>query len=119
MKYLHIEDIVPNAFISLLKKNDSVLKISTVTIYNFGLELAKTLSNNERNVVLVFSKSETEGFIDKYANIFILKNYEGVEYFELVKGIDINILRQVFGTNLTVDLAKALNNEKVLKTLEL
>lgn len=119
MKYLYIEDIVPNAFISLLKKKDSIRKISTLTIYNFGFELIKILSNNERNAVLVLSKDETEGFIDRYANIFILKKYEGVEYFELLEDVDINILRQLFRTNLTVDLAKALNNETVLNTINI
>lgn len=116
-RYIGIEHLVANALIGLMKKDESIRKVSLKTLLNYGTVIVKLLTKSGQNTILLLSKESTYEFVHDYADTFCISTYDGEEYIELNSDITADDLRLRFRRNMTVDLAKAINTETSVAAL--
>ena len=118
-RYVGIEDLVASALIELMKQEKTNRKISLQLLEEYGTVIVKILMKSGKDAILFLTRESTYEFIHDYADYFSINEYDGLEYIELNEGVTIDELRQQFRKNLTVDLAKAINEKESLKALKI
>ena len=116
-RYIGIEDLVASALIKLIKQEETNRKISLKSLADYGTVIVKLLMKSGQDAILFLTKESTYEFIHDYAEYFSINEYDGIEYIELNEGITVEELRQQFRKNLTVDLAKAINEAESLEPI--
>ena len=118
-RYIGIEDLVANALIELMKREETNRRVSLQSLSNYGTVIVRLLSRSgQEEVILFLTKESTYEFVHDYADYFSIVEEEGTEYIELNKDKTIDDLRRQFRMNLTVDLAKALSESESLEALK-
>ena len=118
-RYIGIEDLVASALIELMKQEEPNRKVSLKVLSDYGTVIVRLLMQSGQDAILFLTKESTYDFIHDYAEYFSIKEYDGVEYIELNEEITIEELRNQFRKNLTVDLAKAINEKESLAALKI
>ena len=118
-RYIDMEDLVANALIELMKHGESDRKVSLKMLSDYGTAIAKFLSNQGQDAILLLTKQSTYEFVYDYAEFFSMETYDGTEYIELKNGVTMDDLRRHFRKNLTVDFAKALTRSESLTALKI
>lgn len=116
-RYIGIEDLVASALIERMKREKTNRKVSLQTLSDYGTMIVKLLTQSGKDAILFLTKESTYEFVHDYADFFVIKEYEELEYIELKDGVTTEDLRKRFRRNHTVDLAKALTREESLRTL--
>lgn len=118
-RYIGIEDLVASALIELIKREETNRKVSLQTLSDYGTVIVRLLIQSGQGAILFLTKESTYEFIHDYADYFSIKDYSGIDYIELQDDITIDDLRQQFRKNLTVDLAKAINERESFEALKI
>lgn len=118
-RYIKIKDLVANALIEMMKREETCRKVSLKALSDYGAVIVKVLSRSGENAILFLTKESTYEFVHDYADFFSINEYDGIEYIELKDAVTIEDLRRRFRKNLTVDLAKALTRKESLKALKI
>jgi len=116
-RYIGIEDLIAGALIELNEQENAQRKISLRTLADYGSIIVKILINSGQDAILLLTRDSTYEFVHDYADYFCIKEYDGIEYIELKEGVNVEDVRREFRKNLTVDLAKALNEKESLAVL--
>ena len=114
--YIGIEDLVANALIEVMKKNDKRF-LSYNEIEEYGAEVIRCLKDTGEKAVLILSKSSTEAFFRNYSEFFIEKNNNGTLGIALNEGKKIEDLIQQFRGYLAIDVLLAFINKKSISKL--
>lgn len=113
--YLTLENIVPNAFIELKKRNIKIDTISLMVLEKYAHEVAKELKNNNSDVKYGLSRNYTNHFSINYSKYFTLNDLEDKPTtITLNEEITIEDLIDHFTAYLPLELLLVFQNEEVV-----
>ena len=117
-KFIGMEDLVANALIELIEKNDCN-KVKFDQIIRYGNIVIRFLrEENDEEAVLLISKYYTNQMIRNYSDFFeIEKDSSGEESIVLKLDKNVDDLRNHFRAYLSFELLFALTNENSLREL--
>lgn len=72
--YLSLENMVPNAFVELKKRNLRTENIPLIIIEKYGLEVAKKLRQDGNKVIFGLSRNNTQHFSVNYSKYFTIND---------------------------------------------
>jgi len=91
-----IEDLVANALIERLEKDDSMRFVSYKELESYGAEVISILSENQENVTLILSRADTYHLLADFSDFFEEKTIADSKGIELKEGKDISSLSDRF-----------------------
>jgi len=113
--YLTLENIVPNAFIELKKRDIRIDTISLKILEQYAHEVAKELKNNNSDVKYGLSRNNTNHFGINYSKYFTLNDLgDKPTTITLNEEITMEDLINHFTAYLPLELLLAFQNEEVV-----
>jgi hypothetical protein len=113
-----IEDVVASALIELMHLDPTNRRVSLRALEAYGSAVSEALASSGKNAILLATRESTYEFVRNHADCFSIEKRNNVEYMELDQKVSEETLRRKFRRNLTVDLAKALAEDKSVGALK-
>ena len=111
---IFIEDIVSNAFIEKLKKENCEF-LSFDEIEDYGKKAISLMHSKGLNATLVLSRDLTSNFFEKYSEFFEEKVVDGLSGVQLKDNVCVNDLINEFRGHLPIDMLVAFLNTGKIK----
>jgi len=117
-KYIGIEDLVANALIELIERDDECRFVSFVKMMKYGIRIIKILKEKEIEAVLLVSREYKSEMLYNYSDYFEVTN-KGTddEGIQLKVGKEVKDLREHFRSLLTKDLLDVFTSDESIKEL--
>lgn len=117
--FIGIEDLAANALIEIMdKKKDEASKfISYTKLEQYGLAVAKILSEQGEEAVLILSRDETRKMLRNYSDIFCESNQDGEDGIKLNENVTLDDLIAKFRGYLSLRVLLAFMEEKAKEIL--
>ncbi|MCL2566028.1 MAG: hypothetical protein FWE24_09510 [Defluviitaleaceae bacterium] len=116
-KFIGIEDLVANALIELLEKNNC-RRVSFETLLKYGAVVLNVLRDKGDEAIFLLSKEHTNELIRNYSDYFEIDRSEiDSDAIVLKEGKTVDDLRDRFRAFLTVDRLLAFTDDKSLAEL--
>lgn len=110
--YIGIEDLVANALIELMKKEER--KVSFQTLSEYGAKVVKQLEESGEEAMLVLSRDRTNHFLIDYSDlVYVVED----NYIALKEDKSINDLVDRFGMAMAFKVLEAFRSEAVKEVL--
>lgn len=117
--YIGIEDVVANALIALLMRNEDCRQVLFTALGEYGeFVVQKYRHNTNEEAILIRSRERRRMFFEDYSEFFepLDENGECVGV-RLRDGIDVKALKRFFRYNMTVHLVEAFIDQEALDVL--
>lgn len=121
--FIGIEYLAAVALIKVYEDNQKAgleqpAKISFESLNNYGIKVMEVFETYKMNAIVLLSSTYTTQAVRDYSDCFSLEeDEEGMKYIVLKNSI--SYLKRRLIAYLSIDILKALTNEKVLKALEI
>lgn len=113
MYYIEIEDLVTNALIELLERYQK-RSISFEVLSQYGDIVVEHLVRNNKEVVALYSRDETNQFFRDYTDFFDVTE----NIITLKEGITVEQLKDKFRYSIAFDVFLAFISEDAIKVLK-
>lgn len=118
-KFIGIEDLVANALIEMIEKND-IRRVSFKQLRKYGTVIVRWLQDNGEEAVLLVSQYYTNEFIRNYSDFFeVHDNDDSDSYIELKQTKSVDDLRNHFRAYLSIDMLIAFTQKNSLCELDI
>lgn len=120
--FVGIEYLAAVALIKIYEDNEKMgleqkAKISFDSLNNYGIKVMEVFESHKLNAIVLLSSTYTTQAVRGYSDCFSLEeDQDGMKYIVLKNSI--TYLKKRIIAYLSIDILKALTNEKVLKVLE-
>lgn len=115
--YIGIEDLVANALIELLQKEENRSFITYKELERYGTQVVSLLSERGEKAVLLLSRENTNAMFRDYSEFFEEDSYDGNEGIRLRAGKSRKDLIVQFRGYLALDVLMALVDERSVSAL--
>lgn len=114
--YIGIEDLVANALIELVERNEKG-EVLFKDLNQYGAVVIKLLNKESEKAVLILSTERTNEFIGDYSEYYEVFHAEQGEGVRLKENVQIDDLWVRFRSYLSVEVLKAFMNNESVKML--
>lgn len=115
--YIYIEDLVANALIEVLSKDQSKRFLTYTEIEKYGAVVVEELEKRKEKAVLVLSRENTDRMLRNYSDFFE-ENGDGQDKgVSLKNGKTVDELIEQFRGYIAIDVLLAFVNERSVRTV--
>lgn len=112
--YLGVSNLVPNAFIELMKVNSTITSIPMDIIKKYGEAVKEKIISDGGKAILFLGGEDTDYFCKHYSSYFTLVYIDNKLYFLLNDDVSISSLIERFRTYISFDELKVFMDEDVV-----
>lgn len=114
--FIGIADLVANALIELVEKTGR-RTIPLSKLSNYGDAIVAKLKKENTEVILIFSRDETDRFFHDCSDVFTVKEKDNDILISLNDSVSTQYLRRRFRINIALNLLSAFVSQDVLKNI--
>ncbi len=115
--YIGIEDLVSNALIEMLNKDDTKRFISYRKLEEYGARVIQILENKGKKAILILSRNNTDALFRNYSEFFLEKEEDGYRGIYLKDNKSVDDLIEKFTGYLSTDILLALADKDSVQVL--
>lgn len=116
--YIEIQEVVANALIGLLKKNEKSRVVFFDDLDKYGTKVVEELNKKQGvNAIFIVSRESQQAMVEDYTEIFTMVEEQGRKGIKLNDGISEDYLWERFCSSLAWIVVAAFRSEEACRVL--